>query len=122
MRYSWNTVTGTIHIKVTVRTDRAVVETSKYIARIASPKGGITFTTFFTGFQRDDSRTWLGFHDEVSNMKNSTERRKAIVIDRVNNDLIHQDFWTAGDYLAFLRIEIDLHKWEQIKRCDRRDS
>jgi deferrochelatase/peroxidase EfeB len=105
--------------KSQLATYRAVVETSKYIARISSPKGGITFTTFFTGFQRDDSRSWLGFHDEISNLKNSTERRKAIVIDRVNNDLIHQDFWTAGGtYLAFLRIEIDLRKWEQIKRSD----
>ena len=42
--------------KSQLATYRAVVETSKYIARIASPKGGITFTTFFTGFQRDDSQ------------------------------------------------------------------
>lgn len=100
-------------------TYRAVVETQKYIAMNVPPKRGIALTTFFTGFQRDDSRSWLGFHDEISNMKNTRERRQAIVIDRTNNDLVHQDFWTAGGtYLAFLRIVINLAVWEQIKRCD----
>jgi Dyp-type peroxidase family len=100
-------------------TYRAVVETWKYIAKNVPPKRGITATTFFTGFQRDDGRSWLGFHDEVSNMKNTNERRKAIVIDRINNDLVPQDFWTAGGtYLAFLRIEIKLSIWEQLKRRD----
>ena len=105
--------------KSQLATYRAIVETSKYIAMNVPPKRGITLTTFFTGFQRDDCRSWLGFHDEVSNMKSTRERKKAIVIDRVNNDLVHQDFWTAGGtYLAFLRIEINLPTWEQIKRRD----
>jgi deferrochelatase/peroxidase EfeB len=105
--------------KSQLATYRAVVETWKYIARIVPPKRGITLTTFFTGFQRDDCRSWLGFHDEVSNMNNAREKRKAIVIDRVKNDLVHQDFWTAGGtYLAFLRIEINLPTWEQIRRRD----
>jgi deferrochelatase/peroxidase EfeB len=99
-------------------TYRAVVETRKYIALNVPPRRGISLSTFFTGFQRDDCRSWLGFHDEISNM-NTRERRKAIVIDRTNNDLVHQDFWTAGGtYLAFLRIEINLPIWEQIKRSD----
>jgi deferrochelatase/peroxidase EfeB len=100
-------------------TYRAVVETWKYIARIKPSNGGINLTTFFTGFRRDDGRSWLGFHDEISNMKSSRERRKAIVIDSVKNDLVHQDFWTSGGtYLAFLRIEINLSTWEQIERRD----
>ena len=105
--------------KSQLATYRAVVETWKYIAMTTPPKRGISLSTFFTGFQRDDSRSWLGFHDEVSNMKNASERRKAIVIDRTKNYLVHQDFWTAGGtYLAFLRIGINLHMWEQMKRRD----
>jgi deferrochelatase/peroxidase EfeB len=105
--------------KSQLATYRAVVETWKYVAKTTPPKRGIALSTFFTGFQRDDSRSWLGFHDEVSNMKNARERRKAIVIDRAKNYLVHQDFWTAGGtYLAFLRIGINLHMWEQMKRRD----
>jgi deferrochelatase/peroxidase EfeB len=106
--------------KSQLATYRAVVETWKYVATTAPPsKRGIALSTFFTGFQRDDSRSWLGFHDEVSNMKNASERRKAIMIDRAKNDLVHQDFWTTGGtYIAFLRIGIDLCKWEQMKRRD----
>jgi deferrochelatase/peroxidase EfeB len=80
---------------------------------------GVNFTTFFTGFQRDDGRSWLGFHDEIANMKNSRERKKAITIDISHNNLVPQDYWTAGGtYLAFLRIEINLPTWEQIERRD----
>jgi Dyp-type peroxidase family len=105
--------------KSQLATYRAVVETWKYVAMTTPPKRGIALSTFFTGFQRDDSRSWLGFHDEISNMKNASERKKAIVIDKAKNYLVHQDFWTAGGtYLAFLRIGINLRKWEQIKRCD----
>jgi Dyp-type peroxidase family len=96
---------------------RAVAETWKHIKRIEPPNTALSLTTFFTGFQRDDGRSWLGFHDEVSNMKNAGERRKAIVIDNMNNDLIPQDYWTAGGtYLAFLRLRIDLAAWETIER------
>jgi Dyp-type peroxidase family len=98
-------------------TNRAVVETWKHLSNIESSKRILNFKTFFTGFQRDDGRSWLGFHDQVSNMPNPKERKNAIVIDIVKNDLVHRDFWTAGGtYLAFLRTEIDLNIWEKIER------
>jgi len=94
---------------------RAVVETWKYITRIEPPL--LKLSTFFTGFQRDDGRSWLGFHDEISNMKNETERRRAIIIDRFKNHLLPQDDWTSGgSYLAFLRLEINLPVWEKNER------
>lgn len=98
-------------------TYRAVVETYKYLSNIDLSKRILNFTTFFTGFQRDDGRSWLGFHDEVSNMRNPKERKKAIAIDSMNNDLLHRDFWTqGGTYMAYLRTEIDLGIWEKIER------
>ncbi len=57
-------------------TYRAVVETKKYLEK--NKKQPLRFSKFYTGFQRDDGRSWLGFHDEVSNMKNSNERLNAI--------------------------------------------
>jgi Dyp-type peroxidase family len=77
----------------------------------------LSLTSFCTGFQREDRRSWLGFHDEVSNLRNEKERRKAITIDRNNNNLLPRDFWTqGGTYLAFMRIAIDLLRWEKIGR------
>jgi Dyp-type peroxidase family len=105
--------------KSQVATYRAVVETWKFLARIEPSKKVVNFTTFFTGFQRDDGRSWLGFHDEVSNMASPLERKKAIVIDNRSNNLVHRDYWTAGGtYLVFLRTEINLAMWEKIRRSD----
>lgn len=95
---------------------RAIVETWQYLN--VKPKDHcLQLTKFFTGFQRDDGRSWLGFHDEVSNMKDEKERREAIAIDRTSNQLKPDDFWTAGGtYMAFLRTEIDLEAWNRIGR------
>ncbi len=98
-------------------TYRAVVETMKHLDSTDPHNRTLYLTKFYTGFQRDDGRSWLGFHDGVSNMKNAKEREDAIRIDVANNKLEHSDYWTrGGTYLAFLRIEIDLRIWEKIDR------
>jgi Dyp-type peroxidase family len=98
-------------------TYRAVVETWKHLSNIEPSKRVLNFTTYFTGFQRDDGRSWLGFHDQVSNIDTLNERKDAIFIDKINNNLAPKDFWTeGGTYLAFLRTEIDLKIWEKIER------
>jgi deferrochelatase/peroxidase EfeB len=103
--------------KTQLATYRAIVETWDHLQNINPAKGTLRFTKFFTGFQRDDGRSWLGFHDEVSNMRNTKERIGAIAVDVINNNLVHRDFWTKdGTYLAFLRIEIHLELWRKIER------
>ena len=98
-------------------TYRAVVETMKHFDSINPENRTLYLTKFYTGFQRDDGRSWLDFHDGVSNMKNAKEREDAIRIDRANNKLEHRDYWTSGGtYLAYLRIEIDLSIWEKFDR------
>jgi deferrochelatase/peroxidase EfeB len=98
-----------------IGTYRAVVETRKYLQK--SKVQALKFSKFYTGFQRDDGRSWLGFHDEVSNMKNSKERLDAIAIDPLSNNLLRRDYWTKnGTYLAYLRIEIDIDLWNSIER------
>lgn len=92
---------------------RAIVETWKQTT--LGHDSSFKFSKFFSGFQRDDCRSWMGFHDEISNMKNATERKKAIFIHRLNNDLHLRDYWTTGGtYLAYLRIQINLAEWEKI--------
>ncbi|MGD1837018.1 MAG: Dyp-type peroxidase [Nitrososphaeraceae archaeon] len=94
---------------------RAIVETKRFLDNESN--NALILTKTYTGFQRDDGRSWIGFHDEVSNMANPKERLNAIVIDRRNNRLIPRDFWTiGGTYLAFLRIEINLDIWNKIER------
>jgi Dyp-type peroxidase family len=96
-------------------TYRAVVETKKYLQK--NNMRALKFSKFYTGFQRDDGRSWLGFHDEVSNMKNPKERLDAIAIDPMNNNLLRRDYWTKkGTYLAYLRVEIDFDLWNSIER------
>jgi deferrochelatase/peroxidase EfeB len=103
--------------KTQLATYRAIVETWNHLQKTEAIKDTLFFSRFYTGFQRDDRRSWLGFHDEVSNMQSPKERLGAIAVDIENNNLTHRDFWTTnGTYLAFLRIEIDLETWTKIER------
>lgn len=101
--------------KTQLATYRCIIETKKLLDRDSARV--LRFSKFYTGFQRDDGRSWLGFHDGVSNMVNSEERIGAIAIDKANNNLIPRDFWTVGGtYLAFLKIEINLNFWNKLNR------
>jgi Dyp-type peroxidase family len=96
---------------------RAVVETWRHLHYHDIENEPLRFMSFYTGFQRDDGRSWLGFHDELSNMRNAKEREGAIAVNEMNNSLSLNDTWTKyGTYLAFMRIEIDLEIWQKIER------
>lgn len=96
--------------------NRGIVETWKNL-RKKSLKNTLIFSKFLTGFQRDDGRSWLGFHDEVSNLRPGKERRNVVAINRINNELLPRDYWTEnGTYMAFIRMEIDLDIWDSINR------
>ena len=60
-------------------TDRAVVETWKALADMAAP--ALSVTTFYLGFQRNDRRSWIDFHDGLSNLR--SEDREAVIADRI---------------------------------------
>ncbi|HEX7178317.1 MAG TPA: hypothetical protein VF220_01230 [Nitrososphaeraceae archaeon] len=93
-------------------TTRAAVEVWKELHRLEKKTGHspLRITGLYTGFQRADQRNWQGFHDGVSNLK-SRERPYVISID--SRYLSSQDKWTLhGTYLAFIRIGIDLEKWQ----------
>ena len=95
-------------------TNRALVETWRQLRTELS--GELHIASFYTGFRRDDGRSWLGFHDEISNLTTPKEREVVIKIDAMNNNLRREDTWTeGGTYLAFLRIEIDLERWWKIE-------
>jgi Dyp-type peroxidase family len=92
-------------------TDRAVVETWKVLADLASP--ALSVTTFYLGFQRNDRRSWIDFHDGLSNLR--SEDREAVIAIGSGAD---EDWAVGGTYLAFLRLAVDLVGWRRVSRVD----
>jgi deferrochelatase/peroxidase EfeB len=103
--------------KTELAVNRAVVETWKVLQDLTDHKTGespLLITRFYTGFQRDDARSWIDFHDGISNMK-SSERIQAIAIKE--DQTSPEDKWTVGGtYLAFLRLPVDLTVWRKLTR------
>jgi deferrochelatase/peroxidase EfeB len=85
---------------------RAVVEVWK---AIHDHQLQVTLRETYDGFARDDGRSWIGFHDGVSNIRRS-QRRVAV---ECTGD---PDWNRGGTYLAFLRLEIDLATWRDLSR------
>lgn len=97
-------------------TKRAVLEVWKELRKQEKSLGHmlLNITGIYSGFQRDDQRSWLGFHDGVSNLT-PREREHVILIN--SRSSYHQDRWTFnGTYLAFMRMSIDLNKWDNTPR------
>jgi Dyp-type peroxidase family len=95
-------------------TMRALVETAKKLYRLRKIGGTepLLFSKYYSGFQRQDGRNWLGFHDGLSNMK-SSDRGSAIFATTASLDT--NDKWLInGTYLAFLRISVALEEWEDL--------
>lgn len=94
--------------------DRTIVETWKRLSDSADRDTGIADlepTTFYLGFQRSDHRSWIDFHDGLSNMR-SEDREAAITIDEGKE----QPWCAGGTYLAFLRLAVDLPSWRRLER------
>jgi Dyp-type peroxidase family len=74
----------------------------------------VSITKFYDGFRRDDNRSWLGFHDGLSNVK-SEDRKGVIAIDR--SHLQPDDQWLIeGTFMSFIRILINMQKWWEQNR------
>jgi Dyp-type peroxidase family len=89
--------------------DRAVVETWKAIADEAEP--ALALTTFYLGHQRNDRRSWIDFHDGLSNLR--SEDREGVIAIGPGTD---EPWVTGGSYLAFLRLAVDLAGWRRLER------
>jgi len=95
-----------------VAVDRAVVETWKFLAD-AGPQPVLELTTFYLGNQRNDRRSWIDFHDGLSNLR--SEDRESVIAIGPGTD----EAWTVGGtYLAFLRLAVDLVGWRRLERRD----
>lgn len=97
--------------------NRCILETWKFFhdnVNTGINTSPLTMGHFFSGFQRDDFRSMLDFHDGLSNMESGNQRFQALAIKPTN---LEEDQWTQnGTYLVFLRIVVDLSIWRKISR------
>ncbi|MFD3758074.1 Dyp-type peroxidase [Streptomyces sp. NPDC058622] len=105
-------LTADTHLAVS----RAVVELWKLLRGGRDPDtraAVLEVAGIHTGFQREDGRSWIGFHDGVSNLR-SQDREGVISIGEADAG---QDAWTVGGtYLVFLRLAVDLDRWHTLPR------
>jgi deferrochelatase/peroxidase EfeB len=95
-------------------TDRVIVETWKQLSDTVDPELGtaaLQLTTFYLGFQRNDRRSWIDFHDGLSNLR--SEDRESVIVIEAGTD---RDWAVGGTYLAFLRLAVDLPAWRTLDR------
>ncbi|MFI5405354.1 MAG: Dyp-type peroxidase [Nitrososphaerales archaeon] len=95
-------------------TTRACLEVWKELRKLEKDLGSspLRISGLYAGFQREDGRNWLGFHDGLSNLK-SSERPQVIFIDP--RSVMADEKWSAlGTYLIFMRIVLDLKTWEDL--------
>lgn len=98
--------------------NRALVQTWRELKDINNKFGKqiLSISKWYTGFQSEDKRNWLGFHDGVSNIK-SAERFRTVAIDNIH--LRPDDKWlVGGTYLAFLRIAFNFDSWDGLNVYD----
>jgi Dyp-type peroxidase family len=95
--------------------ERAVVETARFLRETKRATGRpspLELSAVYTGTQRDDGRSWIDFHDGLSNLR-ARERPGVIFISAAPDD----EAWTInGTYLAFLRLGINLDVWHGLPR------
>jgi len=95
--------------------NRAVVETWKLLQdQSRSQEGGVlSVAGFFQGFQRDDHRSWIDFHDGTSNLP--SDQRQGVIV--VKGMPAGNDQWTVGGtYMVYLRTPVDLPAWRRLSR------
>lgn len=89
--------------------NRAIVETWKLLfdhEKKFSKPPPVSLAGFFDGFQRDDSRSWIDFHDGISNLRSGSERENAI--------RIKDGDYENGTFMCFLRLSVDLPVWRSL--------
>jgi len=97
--------------------ERAIVESWALLRGLVDESTGVAplqITSHFTGHTREDERSWLDFHDGISNLQPGEERLRATVIKPTNRA---EDAWTVGGtYFAFFRFAVDVESWRALGR------
>ena len=91
--------------------NRAVVEIYRLIGQRARR---LRLVTFYGGFNREDKRSWLNFHDGVSNLR-WEERAEAMEVAAADPPA-HPAWMVGGTYMAALRLAVKIEDWWKVPR------
>ena len=93
---------------------RAVVEAGMLIKQQSL---SLDVAALYGGFNREDRRSWLGFHDGISNI--APDLRRSAIETKVAGSTEGDPAWMdGGTYMGFLRLAIDLEMWRGLDRAD----
>jgi Dyp-type peroxidase family len=87
--------------------NRAVVEIHKLILQ-GLP---LRLEALFTGFQREDRRSWIDFHDGINTLRSPLRKLVMEVTEPGDSPWL-----VGGTFMAFLKIAVDLQVWRQLSR------
>lgn len=87
--------------------NRAVVEIHKLILR-GIP---LRLEALFTGFQREDRRSWIDFHDGINTLRPALRKQVMEVTEPGDAPWL-----VGGTFMTFLKIAVDLQVWQQLSR------
>jgi len=87
--------------------NRAIVEIHKLILRGLPLK----LDRVFTGFQREDRRSWIDFHDGINNLRPALRKQVMEVTEPGDSP-----WMVGGTFMTFLKISIDLEVWQKLSR------
>ena len=75
----------------------------------------LQITAFYSGFQREDRRSWIDFHDGISNPRKGVQRRDVATIKESNTSPL--DAWTrGGSYMTYMRLPVRMDAWNALSR------
>jgi Dyp-type peroxidase family len=98
--------------KTSLAVEQAVVETAKLL-QLEAGGAALEIVSFYPGSQRDDGRSWLGFHDGLSNL--SADERPGVIL--ISPTAPGEEWTRNGTYLAFARLSIALESWWTLDRA-----
>ncbi len=101
--------------KTQTAVERGIVEAWRICTREESVLKALNINGSYMGFQPKDGRSWIGFHDGISNLRHGEQRRQTIEVKQTRP----QDAWTKGGcYMVFMRMPVDLEAWETISLAE----
>jgi len=95
--------------------NRVHFEVSKYLNDIGLSANGdslISIDESFSGFGREDRRSWIDFHDGISNLRKGEERRQVVAIKPDNSG--GQEWTLNGTYMVFMHLPVNIQAWNAI--------
>lgn len=96
--------------------NRPMVETWKLLQNTVDSESELpilSITAFYTGFHREDRRSWIDFHDGISNPRKGQQRIDVVAVKE--RETPPADTWTiGGTYMSYMRLPIRMDIWHPL--------